>query len=578
MSTGAMLVLLVVAITGGFVIDAGPLHVSARRIMAPLVITLLAWTSAAALGRAAFFESLILIGRFIERHTVALALVLAASAAGAGIAFGTYAASGADAAGYVSQAQLLASGRLLQEEPLIRQVAWPEREWTFAPLGYRPGPNPGEVVPTYPSGLPLTMAGAQTIAGELGPYVVVPLLGALAVLGTMAIGSAVHSRTTGLAAAALLATSPIFLFQIVQPMTDVAVTAWWTLAILFALSPLPAGPLAAGAITGFALLTRPNLFPLVIPVALVSSGWLGRRPPRAEPRRLLLLAAGIAPAIAALLLLQWRLYGHPLATGYGAAGDLFAAANIGPNLRAYAARLLTGETPALSLAALSLLVLAFRPRAAVPSIWPAVRISALVTAALLVCYLPYGVFAEWWYLRFLLPALPFAFVLVGALLTSASQRLPETARGLALLLAVVAACSFNVLEATRQQAFNMRRYEARYRTAGKYLEAMLPPTAVVFAVQESSSVRHYAQVPIVRWDLLRADPDAAIARLRSLGRRPVLLVEDWEAADLRTRFPRWPAASLDWPPRADIGDDTRVLLFDPADRATHPRVTTDRVH
>ncbi len=40
--TGALLVLIVVSITGGFVLDAGPLHFSARHLTGPIVLTLLA--------------------------------------------------------------------------------------------------------------------------------------------------------------------------------------------------------------------------------------------------------------------------------------------------------------------------------------------------------------------------------------------------------------------------------------------------------------------------------------------------------------------------------------------------------
>jgi hypothetical protein len=60
--------------------------------------------------------------------------------------------------------------------------------------------------------------------------------------------------------------------------------------------------------------------------------------------------------------------------------------------------------------------------------------------------------------------------------------------------------------------------------------------------------------------------EAAAARLANLGYRPLLLVEDWEDAGLRARFPASPLARLDWPPRADFGTETRVRLFDPADR------------
>src|SRR5687768_9506622 len=101
--TGALLVLIVILVTGGFVIDAGPFHLSARRITGPLVIAIAAWTAAALQGRATLAASAGYVSGFLETHAGALALVIAAAAAGAGVAYGTYSASGADASGYVSQ-------------------------------------------------------------------------------------------------------------------------------------------------------------------------------------------------------------------------------------------------------------------------------------------------------------------------------------------------------------------------------------------------------------------------------------------------------------------------------------------
>jgi hypothetical protein len=78
--------------------------------------------------------------------------------------------------------------------------------------------------------------------------------------------------------------------------------------------------------------------------------------------------------------------------------------------------------------------------------------------------------------------------------------------------------------------------------------------------------------------MLRIDLDEAAAALRALGRHPVLLVEDWEAADIRARFPASAIARLDWPPRADFGSVVRVRLFDPADRGAPATLrTTDRL-
>ena len=91
-----------------------------------------------------------------------MALLLAAAAAGVGVGYGTYAAAGADASGYISQAALLSSGRLAFDEPLATELGpGVESTWAVAPLGYRPGLSAGEVVPTYPPGLPFVMAVAR---------------------------------------------------------------------------------------------------------------------------------------------------------------------------------------------------------------------------------------------------------------------------------------------------------------------------------------------------------------------------------------------------------------------------------
>lgn len=287
-----------------------------------------------------------------------------------------------------------------------------------------------------------------------------------------------------------------------------------------------------------------------------------------------MFAAGLAPAIAALALVNRRLYGEPIASGYGGAGELFSLANVVPNAGDYAARMTHGEWPALALAACALAVLWLRPGSARPHLARPLRIAALVGALTLACYLPYARFTEWSYLRFLLPAFPMVFVLIGAVTVAALRRIPEAARGVITLCAIAIVCSLNVMTAAREQAFNLRHYEARYRTAGRYLESALPANAVIVAVQQSASARYYTARPVVRWDLLPIELDAAIARLRAIGRHPVLLVEDWEMPELAARFPASAAARLDWTPRAEIGETTRVRLFDPADR----NPITDRLH
>ena len=182
-ATTAGLVLAIVLVTGGFRFNVGPIRISAHGSTAPLVLMALAAALLSWLGGAR--AALAGIGLDIIRHARAIPVVSAAAIAGVGVGFGTYAASSADPSAYVSHSALLNAGQLTIDTPLARAVEWHEATWTFTPLGYRPGPTPGTLVPGYPLGLPMVMAGARRLAGELGPYVVGPLLAESAASATI---------------------------------------------------------------------------------------------------------------------------------------------------------------------------------------------------------------------------------------------------------------------------------------------------------------------------------------------------------------------------------------------------------
>jgi hypothetical protein len=557
----------VIAITGGFVIDAGPLYLSAHRLGPPVVIAAAAYALALGQGRQSLVAADAALSEFLERHAAAIAIVLAAATAGVGVAFGTYVASGADSSAYLSQARLLAHGDLVATVPFASRVSWPAPEWSFAPLGYRPGLHAAEVVPTYPPGLPLLMAVASVIAGDNGPFFVGPFFAVLTVLSTYWLAARLHSGTAGVIAAALMATSPLMLSQVVQQMSDIPATSLWTLALLAALA---SRPITAGAVSGIAALLRPSLIPLAIVVGIVLVIWSDRRSgnTRATASRLLLFAVATGPGLAALAWIQWSLYGHPLASGHGTFGELFSAANILPNIRDYALRVLTGEAPALALVAASMAVLVVRRGSSEDKgpLVPSARLAALVAIPVLACYLAYGVFTDWAYLRFLLPIWPAALAAAGAPVTNAAPRLRAEARTQILLLALTAVCARNVMTAAHEGSFTLWIDASRYGTAGRYLEAALPRDTVIVTSQHSGSVSYYTGRPILRWDALGVGLDEALGELARLGRRSVILVEDWEEAALRQKFPASTLAKLDWPPRADFGSMTRVRVFDPADR------------
>ena len=161
---------------------------------------------------------------------LALAAICAALLAVAAQA-GSFVAGGSDSYCYVHQAERWASGRLLVPEPLALAAPWPDAPLSFAPAGHRPSPSvPGAIVPICPPGLSLLMAPFLIAGGPAGMFLVIPLCGAVLVIGTCLLGSRV-SRGVGLASAAVTAASPIVLYQVIQPMSDVPAAAFWVLAL-----------------------------------------------------------------------------------------------------------------------------------------------------------------------------------------------------------------------------------------------------------------------------------------------------------------------------------------------------------
>ena len=114
----------------------------------------------------------------------------------------------------------------------------------------------------------MLMAAFQAVGGPRAVYAVVPLLGAATVWGTYLLGLELAGAWAGAAASVLMLASPIFLMMLIQPMSDVPVAAFWTLACVWSLMPERAR--ASGVAIALAIITRPNLAPLVlIPAALI---------------------------------------------------------------------------------------------------------------------------------------------------------------------------------------------------------------------------------------------------------------------------------------------------------------------
>jgi len=480
--------------------------------------------------------------------------VLGVATCYAAIHWGSTVGGGADSYGYVSQAGLWLQGRLSIQQDIVRASPWPLAAETWAPLGYRPDPREADrIVPLYPPGLPIAMAMSQRIGGYCAAFLVVPICGFLTVLLTYALGRRwVAGSAVALAAAALVATSPIFLYQLMNPMTDVPVTAMWTLAVFLAVR---GEPLASGLAAGAAILIRPN----VAPVALAIAAWL-----IATRGRVWRFAIGVAPAVVAVAAVNRVLYGSPWTSGYGTAGDLYAIAHWRRNLSQFAGWIADTQTPIVVVAALYF---------AIPWIVRDVRIprprllAGGFIAATLASYLFYFPFDAWWYLRFLLPMWPIFMLLLAAAIDAIVCRFVPRA-ALAVFAIVVLALAVNGLRVARNRyAFDVGRAERRYVDVARFIIGHTDPEAVILSAQHSGTLRLYAGRLTLRYDQLDAAwLDRVVEYLRANGRRPYFVLEGAEISAFTDRFGALnELGRLTWRPMARFSDP-EIAIYDAVDR------------
>jgi len=461
-----------------------------------------------------------------------------------GVAYADTAAVGSDAYGYVSQVDRWMTGDLVLPQPWASEVPWPLAEWTFSPLGYRPYSGragaPAAIVPTYSAGLPLLMALFDLVAGYCARFWVVPVAGGLLVWTTYGIGRRLGAPRAGLVAAWLVATSPVFLFMLMPPMSDVPAAALWTLAVYFVLTPTLRAALYGGAATALAILVRPNLWPL----AGILAAWcfFEARPGKDVPHRYsfrrlsyFMGCAAIGPLVTAGV--YARLYGSPFVSGYGELDGLFAWAHVVPNIRNYVGWLVSSQTPVpfLGLAAL------FVP---VRRLWPGVGDRRVLGGvALMICvvwaqYCGYLVFPDWMFLRFLLPSWPFMMLGVGAIATAAARgRAPAIAVAVAWVVLLLGVYDAQV--AAARGAFDEWRTNRRFIDVAGRVRQSTEEASVIMTVLQSGSIRYYAGRQTLRFDYLGSDwLDRSVEWLTARGVHVYALLDQSEIADFRRRFSR----------------------------------------
>jgi hypothetical protein len=509
------------------------------------------------------------IDRRLRQACTAVALVAAVSSAAVGIRWGAFAVGGSDSHCYAGQARMFAEGRASLPPPVAVPVPWPAAAATFAPSGFAPGPDPsGASVPLCPAGLSLLMTAAAAVAGDPAIFFIVPLMGAIAVWSTFILGRRMAGPLVGAASAVLVACSPTFLYQLVQPMSDVPAAALWIASLALAAGAHSGSrrgtgeAVASGFLAGAAIMMRPNLAPLaIVPVVLTLPS---RRSAAAT-------AGGVVPGVAAVAWLQTVIYGSPLRSGYGDLGQLFSAGHVAANLVNYPAWLAYAHSPILVLGLLAPFVVSKRYEA-----WVILAFIVAVFAA----YVPYVVFTEWWYTRFVLPALPALIVLMAAVIERAARRLPARAAALAAAVAVLALAGFWLHRADELAVFRIKGLEQKYVELGRLASRSLPARAIVLAAQPAGSVRYYSRLPTLSWDAIEPEwLDRVLDECQSRGLAPYLAIESWELDTFKSRFRGHSASGgLDWPPRAALGNV--IYVYDLADRARYlggERIPTEQV-
>ncbi len=565
----ALLWAAVTLLSGGFSARLGLLVLSSRDPVRPLVAGLGLLMAARLLLPAADFRRTVRTLRGEgDRLAARIALAAAAGVLIVAVAWNTRAAGGSDSSCYVLQAEAFAQGRVSLPSPLA-EVLPGATPAMFAPTGFVPSrAAPFAPVPICGPGLALVMT-AVSVAGRSALFLVVPAFAALAVWLTFLLGRRLADGVTGAAAAVLLATSPIFLYQSVQPMSDVPAAALWLAALVSLIGARcgaheARGQVVAGLCASAAVLMRPNIALIVLPLLALlrhRRGWVR-------------MAVAAVPGLAAMAWLNAARYGSPLASGYGSTDALFSFAHVAPNLARYPRWLVETETPFVALAILAPWW-AWRH----PDRRRSILVSLVAVVLTAATYFAYTVFDEWWYIRFLLPTLPVLAVCSVAVLLEFLRNHSRVRAGAAMAVCAIVG-AWHVDLARTHHVFDLQALESRFVVTGRYASRSLPVAAVVLAVQQSGSLRFHGGRETIAWDAIASDAlDRTIAWLRANGRAAVIALEDGEEARYRARFAGERYGALDWPPSAVVHAPVRVRIYDPAGRDDYvngrPRPTED---
>jgi hypothetical protein len=169
----------------------------------------------------------------MSRAAIAVAILAALSLFTVGVVGGTWAVGGSDSSCYALMADAFARGSLQPYVPFASHAPWPHAPLTFAPAGFIPSPvRPAFASPICAPGFSLLMTPFRWVGGIDGIFLVTPVASVILVWCTFVLTRHLAGPIAGVAAAILVATSPIVLFQVVQPMNDITTAALWMATML----------------------------------------------------------------------------------------------------------------------------------------------------------------------------------------------------------------------------------------------------------------------------------------------------------------------------------------------------------
>ena len=412
---------------------------------------------------------------------------------------------GSDSSAYYNGAKLLAAGKISTEVRALPGL----------PVGTDPVPNSDIYIPYgfralghnlivsgYPPGLSLLMAATAKITGwEFGAGWTAGWHTFLGVLLMYAL-----CRECGLSVpwarfgTAILATSPLYLSMGLQPMSDVPALVWCTAGVYFALLSRrrhAAWAAAGGFAVAMAVLIRPTNVLVFLPVAVclgVSVRWIW-------------LGLGGLPGAIFALLFNYHAYGAVFTTGYGDLSYAFQTQWIPETLVHYVKWLPMLFTPVVILAA----CLPWTKDVPSRTKWTLVVWTTSVLGFYCFYYFTHLV---WWYLRFILPAMP-AMIVAALLPMQAWARRKNSAFSPAAFgdwrtrlgpaLLVLLALGTNYFWIQHLHALKGKHSDSAFLKVSEWFKANAPANSVIASGQASGALFCYTHFPILRWDIVNAE-------------------------------------------------------------------------